>query len=817
MLRHYFVVALRASIRHKLYSFINIAGLAVGLACAIFISLYVLDELSYDRWIPDSSNVYRVALTIRMPSSTPLPMAQAPFPVPRAMREQIPEVKAMTRVVLERMTVILGDRRFSETTTVVDPNFFQVIKLPFEEGDGSKALVEPESVVISQSLARKYFGTDDAIGKTISLSGANGWSCDPKDEACLAAVHPLVVTGILRDLPHNTQFVADIILPNTSQADEIPQESKEEWTSTSGSYGYVVLESGADRSDVLSKLARILDRSVNVNMADINLRGSEFESFKLVQLWDVHLTSDNYGGMRPPGSRAAVLGFAITALLIVLLACFNFMNLATARATLRAREIALRKIVGATRRQLITQLLGEAVLTALAALAVALAVVEILTPVYDGFIHRSIVFSYLVDWRLLVTLFFVACGAGVLSGIYPALVLSAFRPASALKINSTAQTGSGRIRTVLVVLQFAVSIGLGIGAMAVFSQINFARHIDLGFQREGVVVLRGLKKLTPSSRESFTHALSKNADIVSVALSNAVPFDLFSASNDPVRIHGDPKTFIAHIICISPGFPTLYDMRLLGGRLLSDARGEDTSGNNVLINQEAMKQFGYTGANAIGKTIDYGGDPLSIVGIISNAKIDGIRETVQPTIYRIEPARYSLLSIRLRGPNIGDTLSYIDRTWQMFVPNSAIQRYFLNDAFYNLFESDEKQGEMFGVFVAVAIFIACLGLFGLAVFTAERRTKEIGIRKIFGARRRDIVVRLLWQISLPVLVANLVAWPIAYYLLEHWLEGFAYRIVLQPGYFFSAGAIALMIAWVTVLAHALRLSRANPIHALRYE
>jgi putative ABC transport system permease protein len=829
LLPHYFVTALRNLARHKLYSFINIVGLSVGLACAILIVLFLRDELSYDRWIPDSSNLYRLELTFHLTGRPPWPLATAPFPVLRAMQEEIPEVKATTHLLPEPMTVTVGNRQFFETVAVVDPSFFQVIRLPLVEGDPASVLAHPESIVLSQSVARKYFGDIDPLGKTVTVTGS-GILCDRNDAACLTAAHPLTVTGVLRDLPANTQLSVDLVMPNSSQADQLPKGFRErEWTSTNGVYNYVALAPGADPEAVLAKLKPILDRNVNPKEKLPENRGSGIEQFRLTQFWDVHLTSDNYGGMKPPGSWTAVYGFAIIALLIIVVACFNFMNLATARATLRAREISLRKTLGATRPQLIVQFLGEALLMALVSLVIALALVEVLLPLCDAFLNRPITFNYLIDWGLLITIVASAIISGLLSGIYPALVLSGFRPASILKGSVSTQTGSGLIRMALVVWQFSVSIGLGIAAIVVFSQIRFAHNMDLGFDRGGIVVLRGITTLTPSASESLALALRTNPEIADVALSNAVPFDLFNVANVPVQTPGMSQSFTAHLVNISPEFPSLYGMRLLAGRLLSTAHGEDVftsypfagpgadAGRNVLINGEAARRFGYTAEEAIGKTIDLGAGHVKIAGVLGDSMIDGVRESVLPAVYADYPGANTLLSVRIHGGRVSDTLSYIDKTWTSFAPGSAIQRYFLSDTFDDLFKSDEKQGAMFSLFVGIAILIACLGLFGVAAFTAERRTKEIGIRKVFGARTQDVLRLLLWQFSVPVLIANAIAWPIAYYYLHHWLESYAYRISLNPLYFLAAGAIALAIAWATIFAHALRIARASPIFALRYE
>jgi len=830
---HYLITALRNFARYKLYSFINVAGLSVGLTCAIFIALFLRDELSYDKWIPGSANLYRVELTFQMPGRPAWPLATAPFPLLQAMQNEIPEVKTTAHLVPESKTVAVGNRQFAETVAVVDPNFLQVIKLPLVSGDSATVFAHPESIVLSQSTARKYFGNADPLGKIVTVTGS-GIMCDRSDTMCIAAAHPLTVTGVLRDLPPNTHLAADLLLPNSSAADELAKGFRDKaWTSTNGSYDYVELVPGAEPQAVLAKLTSILDRTVGPDGLE-GMRVSQLEKYHLTPFWDVHLTSDNLGGMTPPGSWTTVHGFAIIGLLILVVACFNFMNLATARATLRAREISLRKVVGATRSQLIVQFLGEALLMTLLSLAIALALVEILLPIYDSFLNRSITFNYLSDWSFLAATVACAITAGALSGVYPALVLSGFRPAAVLKTSTASQTGSGILRSALVVAQFSVSIGLGIAAIVVFSQIRFARNMDLGFKRDGVVILRGITALLPSASEGFAQALRSNPKIADVAFSNGVPFDLFNVSNTPVQIQGKTQAFSAHIVDISPDFPSLYGMRLLAGRMLSRKHGQDTFefypfyslppdsdvdiGRNVLINEAAAHRFGYTAEEAVGKTIAGGRNGrVTIAGVLGNSMLDGVKESILPAVYVDFPERYTLLSIRIHSGEVAKTLAYIDKTWHSFVPSSAIQRYLLNDTFDGLFKADEKQGVLFGLFVGIAISISCLGLFGVAAFTAERRTKEIGIRKVFGARTRDVVRLLLWQFSIPVLIANAVAWPIAYYYLHRWLEGYAYRISLNPLYFIGAGAAALVIAWVTIVSHALRVAQSNPIRALRYE
>jgi putative ABC transport system permease protein len=822
MLRNYLVIALRNIVRHKLYSFINIAGLAVGLACVIFIIVFTRDELSFDKWLPGSNDLYRVDVAPQLTEKPGEHFALAPFPLPAFMKDHLPEVTAMTRLWPTRMTVQIGDRQFLEEVSEADANFFTVLGLPLEAGDPGQVLQRPDSIVLSQTLARKYFGTADPVGRTVVVSRP---SCDDDRPSCPAAAS-LRVTGVMRDVPYNTQFWIQAVIPHTSPADRIGEQGKKAWFHFNG-FGYVRLSPGSDAAAVVAKLGPVMDRMVDL-FAETGFRrpASRVMNVELVRFRDAHMSS-HFGVRVPPGSWTTLYGLGLIGLIILLAACFNFTNLATARAMTRAREIGLRKCVGARRRQVAAQFLGESVLMAMVALAFALALVEILTPAYDAFLGRPVALHYLQDWPLLLIILLVAATAGLVSGIYPALVLSGFRPITALRSNQSGQAGSGGLRSALVVLQFAVSIALAIVTLVVFSQIDFARNQELGFRRDNILVI-GTGRMTPDARESFMTQLRAHPGITAAASSGDTPFSQ-SMRIETVQVPGQPAALTPELLQITPEFIDLYGLKLAEGRLLSDQYGEDivinspdahNDGHNILINEAAARYLGFTVPGAVGKTIRQGDEfknSLHIVGVLRDAGFRGARKSVQPTMY-FNDRRYSnVVSVRLSGRDVPRVLAFVDRTWHRMMPSAAISRSFLDDSFEDLYRADVQQGEMFATFVAIAIAISALGLFGLAAFTAERRTKEIGVRKAFGARNWDIVRLLLWQFSIPVLIANLIAWPIAWYYLHDWLQGFAYRIPLNPLYFVGAGLAAVVIAWITVLSHALRVARANPIHALRYE
>jgi putative ABC transport system permease protein len=809
MIWNYLVTALRGFRRHKLYGFINIAGLAVGLCCAIFITLYLRDELSYNKWIADSQDIWSIETTFSSPGRPNDFFNVVPFPVTNAMQAQIPAVLARTHLIPENMTAQVGDRQFAAKIDFVDPNFFQMIKLPLVSGDPARVLAQPESVVLSETTARQYFGTTDPVGKTILVGGS----------------HTLKVTGVLRDLPHNTDLVADLVAPNTSQADQMTQPGRESWLNVQG-WGYVKFAPGTDPARVAAQLKTITDKAVDPKKtSNLNLKGSDVVHLHLTPLRSVHL--DPFG-QTEQGSWTKIYGFAAIAGLILLIACFNFMNLATARAMVRAREISLRKVMGAKRGQLVVQFLGESVLTALVALVLALGLVQMLLPAFDSFLNRPIAFNLLTDWPLMLAVVGVAIAAGLFGGIYPALVLSGFRPAATLGTSQSGMSGSGILRTTLVVLQFAISIGLGIATIVVFSQLSYARAVDIGFDRHNVVVISGADRVTQSARDALKQTLASEPSIAGVAASNMVPFD-GEILVSQVQLRDGVQQFTIRNINIDPDFLGVYGMKLLAGRGLSKARGEDLYPDmstkpanphaNILITAAAARQLGFTVENAVGQTVFYSPRkiPCTIVGVVGDTYYDSLQTPLQPIIYYYFPKGLGPLSVRIKPGHTQEALAAIDRTWHRQVPTITIHRQFQDASFDKLFTDDEKQGTIFGIFVGVAIFIACLGLFGLSAFTVERRTREIGVRKVFGARTRDIVRLLLWQFSIPVLIANVIAWPVAWFYLRHWLEGYSYRIALNPLYFLAGGLAALAIAWITVITHAVLVARANPVHALRYE
>jgi putative ABC transport system permease protein len=835
MLLNHLTIAVRNLVRHKLYSAISISGLAIGLTCTILITLFVRDQLSYDRWLPGTDNLYRLEVTNRPPGRLPQDYATVPFMAPQAMHEEIPGVAGFTRLDTEYMTFTYGARQFGETVRAVDPNFITFLNLPMVRGDAANALAQPQSVVLSERLARKYFGDLDPVGKVMTV---NRPSCPLDTTPCQTGSIALRVTGVLKDIPHNSQLAADILLPNISIADTFGRDHRQDW-SKPNSYAFLRLDEGVAPQSVLARLDPILDREVGPRLAQLGIRmpGHALYSMHLTPFQRVHLDGARNATITPPGNWTTVYGVGAIGLLIILMACFNFTNLATAQATLRAREAAVRKTFGARRAQLVVQFLCEAVLFSLLALIAALALVEVLLPWFGAFLEAPITFSYLADWPVLALSVAIAVGAGLLSGAYPALLLSGIRPASVLRGGRSLGTGSTLLRSGVVVFQYAVSIALGICTLVVFNQIDHARQVKLGFRHDHIVTLYTGSALTVASRESLLQQLVSYPGIEAAAQSNDVPFTQANPLAN-ARLAGASDNAIVNWTNIGPGFRALYGIPLLAGRDFARERADDriasaqvtdilksgagngpnpvnNEGHSVMLNQAAAVRLGLTPRQAVGRALILDNIRFIVVGVMEDARFHGARETAKPSVFYFDPDDAKLISLRVRWEQLRGTLSFIDQTWRALAPQTAVSRRFLDDGFQSLYSADLRQGQMFGVFVGLAIFIAVLGLFGVASFTAKRRTREIGIRKVFGASTQDMVLLLLRQFSIPVLLANLIAWPLAWYYLNGWLQGFADRISLNPLYFVGVGAMALIVAWATLFSHTLRVARANPVSVLR--
>ena len=830
MLKNYLTVALRNLLKHRLYSAINIFGLAIGIASCILIVLFVRDELSYDRMLPNADRIYRLETRFDIPGRSPIIGGVAPGPALAALQKDFTGIEAGVRLGRLRPILKRGADIFREDFVLADPTLFDVLDLPLAAGDKSTALTDSTGVLISESMARKYFGGASALGQTIDAS----FSFSATD----TTQRTLHVTGVFKDLPENSHLKLDFIgRINDSDYEKMPWMFKE-WTSLN-TWIYLKLRSAADAATIEQGFRAFEERNVPsfpFNGKDMKI--ADMMTLRLVKLPDIHLQSKGMGQFRTPGDVKSVATFSVIAAMILLIACINFTNLATARASQRAREVALRKVLGAKRPQLITQFLSESVLTALVALVIAVGFVYLALPTYNTVLQKHLVLDFANAGALIGAMFGVIALVGIVAGLYPAMVLSGFLPSRILKANkSAAAEGSGRLRTVLVVIQFAISIGLLICTAVVYSQTLYAKSMNLGYEPKGLMVVR-----TPSARavgilETLRQQAAKLPGVTAASIAASIPTD-DNNNNTVVEVPGrpSPTPILLEQKSIDYDFFTTFKIPLLAGRYLDQDHGGDDypkemdaqvkNGANIVINERALGRLGFaTPQEALGQQIRSGVGNLhdnksmllTIVGVVADVYYRSVRDEVQPMYFYRSAEEFRFLVVRydgITGPVLRDG---VEKVWRELAPSDPFAAQFLDQLVRDQYRAEDAETQLFAAFAGLAIVIACLGLYGLAAFTAERRTKEIGIRKVLGAKVKDLVKLLVWDFSKPVLVANLLAWPAAYLLMRNWLNAYPYRIDLGPAPFVLAGLGAIAIAWVTVASHAARAAQSNPIHALRYE
>jgi putative ABC transport system permease protein len=753
----------------------------------------------------------------------------SPGPTMAALEKDFTQIETGVRLWDTHATLKRGADVFREAFIFADPTFFDVFKLPMVSGVA--ALPDATAVVISEAMARKYFGSMPAVGQVID----GNFTFSPENNG----PRSLHVVGVFKDLPDNTHLKIDFLARlNESDFEKAPWVTQE-WTSNN-TLTYVKLRRGAQVDTVTSGLKAFIDRNapaVSFNGQDFKI--SDFMKLSLLPLSDIHLHSKGFGQLKPPGDVRTVATFSAIAVMILIIACINFTNLATARASQRAREVALRKVLGAKRPQLVVQFLSESVLTALIALAIAIGLVELTLPTYNAVLDTHLGLDVSGFAVMFAALFVLLCLVGVVAGLYPALYLSGFLPSRILKANkSAAAEGSGRLRTALVVVQFAISIGLLVCTAVVYGQTVYAKTLDMGYNRNGLMIVRlSSYKQTGDFLLTLKNQVAKVPGVVAATRSNDVPTDT-DENNDIVEIPGkpSPQPLIIGQKTVDYDFFTTYRVPLIAGRYLDEQHGADvypekqedreTKGANIVINQKAVKRLGFGSAQeAVGQQLyasagdvkNPGRMMLTIVGVVADFAFRSAHEEIEPIMFVWREATFRNLTLRYEGVTPATIHDAIGRIWHELAPDYPYRAEFLDQLVEDQYKAETAQSEMFAAFAALAIIIACLGLYGSAAFTAERRTKEIGIRKVLGARVPQVVKLLVWDFSKPVMLANLIAWPAAWLLMRDWLNGFQYRISLNPAVFVLAGAAALMIAWATVAAHAARAARSNPIHALRYE
>ncbi len=815
---------LRVLTRSKIYALINIIGLAIGLAACLAILLFIRHQTSFETWMPEADRTFQFQRIWVGGEDAGKRGQMMPFIASTALAEQIPEIEAATSLLIGNENYRVDGRPLAlERAYEVGDNFFEVLDLPLVHGDQRTALAQAGSTVLTETAARILFGRTDVVGRTVTRIMPDG----DQDSR---------VTGVLRDLPGNSHLKIDSLYRADpgSAGSSVPAGAATGWWWTTG-WVYARLRPGVDAEAVNARIPALLRRFIEPEPGEDGL----IFNFELVNLRDINTMPTDSGMMRPVTPMPVIITFAIVAILLLLVACVNFTNLTTARASQRAREVGLRKALGASRRQLISQFLGESILLAGVATLLGLASLELLLPSLSSFLGADLSLEYFGAQGIAIPALVLALLVGAVGGLYPAFYLSRFNPARVLKANALAAEpgGAGRLRNLLVVGQFAVSIALIICTSIIYSQTLFARSADPGYRTSGLLLVMAPSHIGDRLQiESFLRQARAIPGVTGAARTGVFPKPT-ATSIEMVHRPGATENSRLQLGLVDGDTFNILGLRLLEGRLISEARpadvgpppfGSETPGEtrpggvNVVIDESAVRALGFSSARAaIGKTITPldrdGTGAFNIVGVVNNARYASMRFEAMPMLYMVAPSGHPALVIRYANADGAQVRAALERLWESRVTDGIFDASFAEDRLAEMYADDVKRGALFALFAGLAILISCLGLFGLAAFMVERRTREIGIRKVLGARTRDIVRLLIWQFSWPVLIANLIAWPIAWWTMREWLNGFAERIDLGPAPFLLAGSLALAIAVGTIAGHVVRTARANPIHALRYE
>ncbi|NIM90674.1 MAG: FtsX-like permease family protein [Candidatus Aminicenantes bacterium] len=796
MLKNYLKIALRNIKKHKGYSFINIAGLAVGMTCCLLILLWVHDELSYDRYHEKADRIYRITFAEEIGGAYDH-YAVPPFAAAPVFEAEVPEIVAYTRLWQRTGLITYNDKKFDEQGIFyVDKDFFKIFTHQFIEGEPATALAAPGSVVLTHSMAKKIFGEESSLGKTVNLT-VDG---------------DLKVTGVVEDVPRNSHFRFNYLVSmDTLQGRRA--ELLDYWLAIIG-WSYILLDERADSKVVEKKLAPIVDKHAG---AEAQQYGTKMFYF-LQPLTDIHLKSHLQDEIEGNGDIRYVYVFSIIAVFILLIACINFMNLSTARSANRGKEVGLRKILGAYKKRLVVQFITESAGFSFLALVLAVNLVWILLPAFNNLTGKEITITSLITWIVVLGMFGLVAFTGIAAGSYPAFYLSSFQPIDTLR--KKMQRGSQRsiIRTFLVIFQFTISIILIASTFIVLKQLSFMKNQKLGFKKEQTLAVRIKGQGFPMNQgEAFKNELKRNVNIIEASYANGFPGRIGMILTMFLEGQPDNVSHTFDFIFSDYDFLKTYEIDLVKGRDFSREFGVDREGA-YLINETAAAKLGW-GEETVGKKIGYSRELMRpIVGIVKDFHYKSLKQVIGPLAIYLTPRYDAYLSLKMNTDDVSATLSYIEKTWNAFEKERSFEYFFVDENFDSLYHSEEQLSQVITYFALVAIFVACLGLFGLASYTAEQSTKEIGIRKVLGASVGSIVLQLSRNFLKWVLVANVIAWPVTYIVMKnYWLSNFPFRIQFSLLMFIVAGMIALAIALLTVSYQSIKAAVANPADSLRYE
>jgi putative ABC transport system permease protein len=809
MIKNYLRSAIRNIKRHPFISFINIFGLTVGLTCCLLILAYIVNERSYDKFNKNANDIYRVTrIFYSGPNVESLHLSSIAPPFGPLLQSAFPDIKKMTRVLPNGSTPLrYKDKLFNENNVfLADENFFDFFSLPVLKGDPHKGLSEPYTVMMTEAVAKKYFGDADPMNKTVLLDNNK---------------HEFRVTGIFNPFPANSHMHPEILMSFNTLKDPAIYGEKQLQTNFGNNsfYTYLLFPKNYYIERVKAQLPDFLDKYVHLPGMPGNIKTHQATKLTLQKLTDIHLRSHLDDEVEENGDIKRVYIFSAIALFILLIACINYMNLSTARSALRAKEIGIRKVVGAERKEIISQFLSESVLITWVAMIFAMILTSLLLPLINKLSGQNLSVNSLLHWQILLPVLALPFVIGLISGIYPAIFMSSFIPVKVLK--GIIKTGSGGIsfRKVLVVMQFSISIILIVATTVVYQQLQYIQNKDLGFSKDHVLTMQ-YTRLLNTQYDAFKADVLKNGAVKELGRSSRIPSGRLLDDQDAKVLEGgsmQPIKVDLKFITTDYGFIPTYGMQMAAGRNFSKAVSTDT--NNYIINEAAVRMLGWkTPQNALDKDLAYGGIKGKVIGVVKDFHFESLHQAIIPLLFQLpSQGYYGRLSIKISGSNVQSAINTIQSTWQRYLPETPFDLTFLDTKFDQLYRSEQQQGNLFTIFSCIAIFIACLGLFGLSAFTITQRVKEIGVRKVLGASVPQIVIELSKDFLKLVLIATIIAFPIAWYSMSKWLLDFAFRINISWWIFLIAGVLALLIAFATISFQSIKAALANPVKSLRSE
>ena len=804
MLKNYLKVALRNLWKNKAFSAINIVGLAVGIAVCLLIVLYVTDELSYDKYNENADRIYRIDADIYFNNTSAI-FAVAPDPLALTLKREYPAVEEMTRVNYENDVLVKKDNQNVQdhNCAYADSTFFKVFTIPMISGNPSTALKEPNSIIIDETTARKYFNSTNVLGKTLFMD--NNTNCK--------------ITGVIKDIPKQSHFHFHFIRPRGKDNDS--------WLSNN-TYNYILLRKGVTQAEMQKNVdatinkyvGRDLEQQLHSSMKDLASKGNHF-TYNLIPVTDIHLHSNKQYEIENNSDATYVYIFSIIAVFILLIACVNFMNLSTARSANRAKEVGIRKVAGSMRRELITQFLTESVLLSFFSLVLAILLAMVLLPLFNQLSSKEMSVATLFSTWLFPVMLGLVVLVGFIAGSYPAFYLSSFQPVEVLKGKIAKGFKSSWLRSSLVVFQFSISIMLIIGTVVIYNQLDYIQSRKIGYNRDQVLVVHNIYNLN-DNRKLFRDQLQNMPGVVNVTegdLPTNTNFDNEGWFRD-ASFDATKAVVLTNFFVDENYIPTL-GMEIVQGRNFSKQFPTDSAG--VILNEAALKVLGLK--DPFKETLyrpDFHDDgsitpaPFHIVGIVKDFNFTSLHQTITPLIIQLSD-NYNSAAIRINTSNISSIINNVQAKWNSMAPGQPFNYSFMDADFNKVYTTEQQTGKLFITFAVFAIFIGCLGLFGLVTYAAEQRTKEIGVRKVLGASVGGIVAMLSKDFAKLVLIASIIAFPIAWWATYSWLQGFAYRTTISWWIFLLAAVFAILIALVTVSFQAIKAAVTNPVKSLRTE